>query len=105
MTHLSLLLALAVFTVLDALVTGVGLRVGCVELNPLVTTWGFEIWTFFRLLLLGGMLATFFLGRRLFLRYSLKASKILEGILLLLDFYIAAVVFFGVLAVCLRLLS
>ena len=103
MVYLALLVALAVFTLLDALITAVGIGVGCVELNPVVTMWGVKFWMLFRILLLGCMVTVFYIGRGFCLKHFPKGSEILEKTLIALNFYIAAVVFLGFLAICLKL--
>ena len=104
MIYLTLLTALAAFTLLDALITVVGLGVGCVELNPVVAMLGVQFWVMFRILLLGCMLTVFFVGYRLCSKHFQKGLWMLRTSLLMLDFYIGTVVFSGFLAVCLRLL-
>ena len=104
MVYLTLLVALAVFTVLDVLTTAVGLKVGCVELNPVVTLWGVEFWALFRVLLLGGMLTVFFAIYRLCLNHFQRGLRILEALLFMLNFYIGAVVFSGFLAIYFKLM-
>jgi len=104
MVYLTLLVALAVFTVLDVLTTAVGLKVGCIELNPVVTLWGVEFWALFRVLLLGGMLTVFFAIYRLCLNHFQRGLRILEALLFMLNFYIGAVVFSGFLAIYFKLM-
>jgi hypothetical protein len=98
MIYQTLLGALAFFTLLDVLTTAVGLQVGCVELNPVVTLWGVGFWAIFRILLLGGMLAVFIAIYRLCLKHFQKGLRMLEALLFMLDSYIGAVVFSGLLA-------
>jgi predicted Co/Zn/Cd cation transporter (cation efflux family) len=105
MIYLTLLVALAVFTLLDALITVVGLGVGLVELNPVVTTWGIQSWVIFRVLLLGCMVSVFFTGYRLCSKRFPKGLLMLETTLFILDSFIGAVVFSGFLAIYLKLLS
>jgi len=104
MVYLTLLVALAVFTLLDALTTVVGLGVGLIELNPVVTMWGVQFWVIFRILLLGCMLSVFFVGYRLCLKHFQKGLWMLGTTLFMLDSYIGAVVFSGFLAIYLKLL-
>ena len=103
MVYLPLLGALAVFTLLDVLTTAVGLQVGCVELNPVVTLWGVGFWAIFRILLLGGMLTVFIAIRRLCLKHFQKGLRIFEAVLFMLDSYIGAVVFSSFLAIYFKL--
>ena len=105
MVYLTLLVALAVFTLLDALITVVGLGVGLVELNPVVAMWGVQFWVIFRVLLLGCMLTVFFAGYRLCLKHFPKGLWMLRTALFMLNFYIGTVVFSGFLVTCLKLLS
>jgi len=103
MVYRALLVYLAIFTLLDALVTMVGLGVGCVELNPVVTTLGVEFWAILRILLLGYMLTVFFAGYRFcFNRFS-KGIWALGTTLFGLDLYIGTVVFSGFFAIYSRL--
>lgn len=102
MVYLALMFALAGFTLLDALITVVGMRIGCVELNPVVTMWGVELWATFRILLLGCMLTAFFVGYRLCLKHFQKGLGMLKGALLALNLYIGTVVFFGFLAIIMK---
>ena len=101
--YLALLSALAGFTLLDALITVVGMRIGCVELNPVVTMWGVERWAAFRILLLGCMLTTFFVGYRLCSKHFQKGLGMLKAALLVVNLYIGTVVFFGFLAIILKM--
>ena len=103
MVYLVLMAALAGFTLLDAVITVLGMRIGCVELNPLVTMWGVEFWTVFRILLLGCMLTAFFVSYRICLKHFQKGLAMLKATLLMLDVYIGIVVFFGFLAIILKL--
>jgi len=104
MAYLTLLLALAVFTLLDALNTIVGLRVGLIELNPVVTILGLQFWVPFRMLLLGCMETVFFSGYRFFQKHFPRGLWILTTTVFMLDIYIGAVVVSGFLAICLKLL-
>lgn len=104
MVYLTLLIALAVFTLLDVLTTVVGLEAGLVELNPVVTMWGIQFWAMFRILLLGCMLTVFFASYRICLKHFQKGLLMLKTTLFILDSYIGAVVFSGFLAIYLKLL-
>jgi len=104
MLYLTLLAVLAAFTLLDALITVVGLGVGCVELNPVVTMWGVQFWVMFRILLLGCMLTVFFVGYRFCLKHFPKGSWMLRTTLFMLDLYIGTVVSSGLLAIYLKLM-
>ena len=100
----TLLTTFMVFTLLDTVTTGVGIEVGCVELNPLVTTWGVPIWAVFRMLLLGSMTVTFLVGYRLCSKHYQKGVWTLQLILLILDIFIVAVVASGLFAIVSTLL-
>jgi hypothetical protein len=104
MVYLILLAALAVLTLLDALITVVGLGVGLVELNPLVDVWGIQSWAMFRILLLGCMLIVFYVGYRFCLKHSSRGLRMLKTTLFMLDSFIGAVVFSGSLAIYLKFL-
>lgn len=104
MGYPALLVVLAAFTLLDALITVVGIGVGCVELNPVVTMWGVQFWVMFRILLLGCMLTVFFAGYQLCLKHFPKGLRMLETTLFILDAYICTVVFSGFLAIYFNLL-
>jgi hypothetical protein len=103
MIYPTLLGALAFFTLLDVLTTAVGLQVGCVELNPVVTLWGVGFWAIFRILLLGGMLAVFIAIYKLCLKHFQNGLRMLKALLFMLDCYIGAVVFSGLLAIYFKL--
>lgn len=104
MVYIALLIVLAVFTLLDALITAMGIGIGCVELNPIVTLWGVQVWMFFRILLLGCILIVFFISREFCLMHFPRGLEILEKTLIALNLYIAGVVFLGSLAICMKLL-
>ena len=104
MRYLVLLIALAVFTLLDALTTVVGLGVGLIELNPFVLMLGTPFWVLFRILLLGGMLTVFFLGHKFLMRRFAKGAIVMQTTLLFLDVYIGTVVVWGFLVISLKLL-
>jgi len=103
MVYLVLMVTFAVLTILDAFTTVVGLRVGCVELNPLVGLWGVELWVVFRMLLLGCMLTTFFVGYRYCSKFFPKGVWMLGATMLMLNVYIGTVVFLGLMVLYLQL--
>jgi len=72
------LVTLTVFTLLDVLLTVVGLSVGCRELNPVVTQWGLPSWILFRILLLGCLISIFITGYYLCRQYTSKGLQILK---------------------------
>lgn len=92
---LRLLVAFAVFTLMDAVNTTLGLRIGLLELNPIVTVLGLPAWILFRVVLLTIMITAFFTGYQLCLQYFRKGAQVLETILLMLNIYIGVVVFMG----------
>jgi len=104
MRYLVLLAALAVFTLLDALTTVVGLGVGLIELNPFVLMLGIPFWVLFRILLLGSMLTVFFFGHKLLITRFDKGAIVMRITLLFLDVYVGTVVFWGFLVISLKLL-
>jgi len=104
MRYLVLLAAFAVFTLLDALTTVVGLGVGLIELNPVVLMLGIPFWVLFRILLLGSMLTGFFFGYKFLMRRFDKGALFMRVTLLFLDVYIGTVVVWGFLVISLKLL-
>ena len=104
MIYLTLMVILAVLTLLDAFTTVVGLRVGCVELNPLVGLWGVELWVVFRMFLLGCMLTTFLVGYRFCSKFFPKGVWMLGATLFMLNVYIGTVVFLGLMVLYLHLI-
>ena len=104
MVYVTLLATLAVFTVLDILTTAIGLRVGLVELNPIVMMWGVQFWAMFRTLLLVYILTVFSAGYWICLRHFPKGLTTLKATLFALDSFIGTVVFSGFLGICLKLL-
>jgi len=103
MRYLVLLAALAVFTLLDALTTVVGLGVGLIELNPVVLMLGIPFWVLFRILLLGSMLIVFFFGHKLLITRFDKGAIVMRITLLFLDVYVGTVVVWGFLVISLKL--
>lgn len=97
------LVTLAMFTMLDALLTIVGLRVGLTELNPLVTQWGVYSWILFRILFVACLIAVFITGYYLCRAYSLTGLRILGVALFLLNAFIGAVVFSSVISIYLQI--
>ena len=87
---------LAIFTLLDAVVTKIGLSLGCVELNPFVNNLGLGNWSIFRLLLLFYLLGVYFAGYRIFKYRSAKVLSWLKNSLYAIDVYIGAIVFSGI---------
>jgi hypothetical protein len=95
-TYKILMIFLVIFTVLDAIVTKIGISLGCIELNPFVNSLGLDLWTIFRGLLLIYLLTTFFMGRRICQKKSTKGLFILKNGLWAIDIYIGAIVFSGI---------
>lgn len=89
----TLMALLATFTILDAVITKIGLSVGCVELNPFVNKLGLDVWTIFRILLLIYLLAVYFTGYRVCHYRSPKGLFILKNSLWAINIYIGAIVF------------
>jgi len=104
MIYRILVLALVVFTLLDAVNTAVGLRIGLIELNPVVKEWGLPLWVLFRIILLGCMATVFLAGYRFCLKHFQKGIWMLATTLLMLDSFIGTVVFTGFMAMSLKLL-
>ena len=98
-----LMALLAIFTLLDAIVTKMGLSLGCVELNPFVNNLGLDSWSIFRLLLLFYLLAVYFAGYRIFQHRSVKILSMLKNSLYAINIYIGAIVFSGIFHVLSRL--
>ena len=103
MRYLVLLAAFAVFTLLDALTTVVGLGVGLIELNPVVLMLGTPFWVLFRILLLGSMLIVFFFGHKFLMTRFDKGEIVMRITLMFLDVYIGTVVVWGFLVISLKL--
>ena len=95
---------LAIFTVLDAFVTRIGLSVGCVELNPFVNNLGLDSWSIFRILLLTYLLLMYFIGFRICQAHSIKGLSILKNSLYAIDASIGAIVFSGIFSICSKIL-
>jgi len=91
-----LMALLTSFTLLDALVTKIGLSFGCVELNALVTNFGLERWVIFGFLLLIYLLVIYFAGYRIFKYRSPKSFHVLKNSLYAVNIFIGAIVFSGV---------
>jgi hypothetical protein len=87
---------LAIFTLLDTVVTKIGLSVGCVELNSFVNNLGLNSWTIFRMLLLFYLLIVYFVGYRMCEHRSIKGLSMLKNSLYAIDVSIGAIVFSGV---------
>ena len=95
---------LAIFTLLDAAVTKIGLSVGCVELNPFVNNLGLDSWAIFRMLLLFYLLIVYFAGYRICQPRSTKGLSMLKNSLYAIDVSIGAIVFSGIFHIFSKLL-
>jgi hypothetical protein len=99
MMFLRLLVAFAMFTLMDAVNTTLGLSIGLAELNPIVAVLGLPAWILFRIALLTIMITAFFTGYKLCVEHFRKGTRVLETILLMLNIYIGVVVFMGFIAI------
>jgi hypothetical protein len=100
----TLMILLAVFTMLDTFVTRIGLGLGCVELNLFVLSVGLGFWTLFRIGLLVYLLVVFFAGYRFFKSHFSRGLPLLRTGLFVLNLYMGAIVFSGILAILSKLL-
>jgi len=103
MVYAPLLVIFALFTLLDVLITFVGLEVGCIELNPVVNAWGVNFWALFRVILLMGMLTSFIVGYRHFKKYFTKGLFYLKTSVIILDLYMGVVILSGIFAVIVKI--
>jgi hypothetical protein len=95
-----MLIYFGVLSLLDAALTAFGLKVGCVELDRLVLTLGFWPWTLLRVGLIVYLVAVFFLAYQFSKKNPSKRSAgLIKGVLFLLNAYIGAIVFSGILSV------
>lgn len=100
----ALIVLFTIFTLLDTLVTRVGLGIGCIELNPFITTTGLSLWTLFRIGLLAYLLTGFFAGYRFFQNHFSKGLSALNTSLVILNIYIGTIVFSGIFTILSKLL-
>jgi hypothetical protein len=98
------MILLTVFTLLDTLVTRIGLGVGCVELNDFVLSFGLGFWVLFRIVLLVYLLVVFFAGYRFFQSHFSRGLPLLRTGLIVLNLYMGAIVFSGVLSILSKVL-
>ncbi len=103
-TYKILVSLLAVFTLLDVVVTKIGLTVGCVELNPFINNLGLDMWTIFRLLLLIYLITMYLTGYRVCEYHSSKGLFLLKNSLWAINIYIGAIVFSGIFHILAKLL-
>ncbi len=96
MLYKGLLVLFATFTLLDIVVTRVGLTLGLVELNQFVVNSGLLVWTVFRVLLIAYLTGLFFVGYRLCVHRFPKGLLLLKMGLFALNVYMGAVVFSGI---------
>ena len=90
-----LMALLASFTILDVVITEVGLGFGFVELNAFATALGVERWVIFRFLLLIYLLVIYFIGYRVLKSRSSISFSLLKNSLYAVNVYIGAIVFSG----------
>ena len=100
LTYKSLVLVFSSLSLLDILITTVGIRLGCVELNSFVLMAGLDLWAVCRVALIGYLLFVFLSGYRF-----CKAHSSIRGLaglklgLLVLNLYIGVVVSLGLFAI------
>lgn len=95
-----MVILLVVFTLIDLIVTTVGLSVGCVELDKLVLAIGIGSWALFRVALLTYLAIVFLAGYWYCRKHELyKELGLLRICLFALNVYIGAVVFSGIIAI------
>jgi hypothetical protein len=86
---------LASFTILDVVITKVGLGFGFIELNAFVTALGVESWVIFRFLLLIYLLVIYFTGYCVLKSRSSRSFSLLKNSLYAVNVYMGAIVFSG----------
>jgi len=94
---------LAIFTLLDSVVTKIGLSLGCIKLNSFVNNLGLDSWIIFRMLLLLYVLGVYFTGYRICQYHSSKGLLMLQNSLYAIDIYVGAIVFSGIFHIISRL--
>ena len=87
---------LGFFTLLDIIITRLGLSLGFVELNTFVNNLGLDAWSIFRVLLLGYLFVLYYLGYKLSLPHSEKGFWMLQNSLYAINIAIGAIVFSGI---------
>jgi hypothetical protein len=87
---------LGVFTLLDIVITRFGLSLGCVEFNAFVNNLGLDMWSIFRLLLLGYLFLIYSVAYKFLRSYSDKGLWMLKNSLYALNIIIGAIVFSGI---------
>ena len=99
-TYKLMVVLLLALTLIDTILTNIGLNVGAVELNNFVLATSLGSWTLFRISLMVYLAAVFLLGYRFAKKHSfIKALSILKAGLFLLNAYIGTVVCLGFLAI------
>jgi hypothetical protein len=99
-SYKTLLVLFSGLTFSDAILTNIGLKVGCTELNSFVVVAGLGSWALFRVSLMGYLVAVFVLGYWFCKKHvASKALIFLKAALAVTNIYIGIVVFLGVLAV------
>ena len=92
----TLMVLLGIFTLLDIVITRLGLSLGCAELNAVVNNLGLNIWAILRLFLLAYLFSVYYLGYKIFRSRSVKGFWILKNSLYIMDIFIGAIVFSGI---------
>jgi hypothetical protein len=100
----ALMILFAFFTLLDMIITGIGLGVGCIELNTFVLSAGLSFWALFRIVLLAYLLVVFFAGYRFFQSHFSRGLPLLRTGMTILNVYMGAIVFSGVLSILSKVL-
>ena len=94
---------LSIFTLLDIIITRIGLNLGCVELNVFVNNLGLDLWSIFRLVVLFYLLTVYSFGYQILQFRSAKGLWMLKNSLYAIDIFIGAIVFSGIFHVIVRL--
>ena len=95
----TLAILLSIFTLLDLVVTRIGLGVGCVEVNTFVLSVGLGFWTLFRVGLLAYLLIAFSVGYHFFQIHFSRGLPLLRTGLVILNVYMGAIVVSGALSI------
>jgi hypothetical protein len=95
MMYKTLMVFLGIFTLLDIVITRLGLSLGYVELNVFVNNLGLDTWSIFRLMFAGYLFLVYSVGYKFFRSNSDKGFWMLKNSLYALDIVIGAIVFSG----------
>jgi hypothetical protein len=90
-----LIFFLTIFTILDVIITRIGLNIGCIELNVFVNNLGLDLWTIFRLLLLFYLITVYSIGYQMLKSRSSRGFWMLKNSLYPINIFIGAIVFSG----------